>query len=190
VIARFEAAERKQPSPPGAVVFYGSSTIVRWDLSRWFPSLPAVNRGFGGSQMADARYFAPRVILPLRPKVVVVYSGDNDLAAGQTPQQIAAEFRRLVSIIHGKSPQTRIICLGIKPSRARAHLLDAQREANRLLREICQADPRLEFLDTEPLMLRPDGSLREELLADDGLHLSQEGYRVWSEALRPLLSEK
>lgn len=187
VIQRFEQAESEKPSPKGAVVFYGSSTIVRWDLSRHFPNVVTVNRGFGGSQMADARYFAQRVVLPLKPRIVVVYSGDNDLAAGQTPESVVREFRALVDKIHSQLPETRVICLGVKPSIARAHLLERQRETNRLLRQVCEKDPRLRFVDTEQLMLREDGSIRSELLSADGLHLSEEGYRLWSEAIRPLL---
>ena len=190
VIAKFEAQEKVNPSPPGGTVFYGSSTIVRWDLKKYFPELVAINRGFGGSQMADARYFVGRVVIPLRPRAVVVYSGDNDLARGETPEKIAAEFRELCRLIHSQLPQTRIIVLGVKPSLARAHLLEKQRTVNQMLRAICESDPPLHFVDTEKVMLRADGSIREELLAEDGLHLSEEGYRVWSEALRPLLAEK
>jgi lysophospholipase L1-like esterase len=190
VIAKFEAQEKVDPSPPGGIVFYGSSTIVRWDLKKYFPDLVAINRGFGGSQMADARYFVGRVVIPLRPKTVVVYSGDNDLARGDTPEKIAAEFRELCRLIHAQLPETRIIVLGVKPSLARAHLLEKQRTVNRLLQKLCENDPRLRFVDTEKLMLRADGSIRKELLAADGLHLSEEGYRLWTETLRPLLAEK
>ena len=189
-IAKFEAQERVNPSPPGGVVFFGSSTIVLWDLKKYFPELPAINRGFGGSQMADARYYVGRAVMPLRPRVVVVYSGDNDLAAGKSPEDIAAEFRDLCRLIHSQLPETRIIVLGVKPSLARAHLLEKQRMVNRLLRTQCERDPRLRFVDTERLMLGADGTIRKELLAKDGLHLNEEGYRVWTEALRPLLVEK
>ncbi len=188
-IAKFEVAEASNPSPKEGIVFYGSSTIVRWDLDRHFPGLVTINRGFGGSQMADARYFAKRVVVPLKPRVLVVYSGDNDLAAGKNPEDIAREFRTLVQIIHQHLPKTQIICLGVKPSLARAHLLEKQRETNRWLQQICEGDPRLIYVDTESLMLREDGSVRSDLLAKDGLHLSEEGYRVWSRVLRAELAK-
>jgi lysophospholipase L1-like esterase len=112
------------------------------------------------------------------------------LARGDTPEKIAAEFRELCRLIHAQLPETRIIVLGVKPSLARAHLLEKQRTVNRLLQKLCENDPRLRFVDTEKLMLRADGSIRKELLAADGLHLSEEGYRLWTETLRPLLAEK
>src|SRR5690606_7706904 len=53
-IAKFEQQDEAQPPVKGGVVFVGSSSIVRWDLKKAFPDLPAINRGFGGSQLADS----------------------------------------------------------------------------------------------------------------------------------------
>src|ERR1700677_4985783 len=79
--------------------FVVSSTIRFWDLHKSFPELNAVNRGFGGSQLADSVYFAPRIVLKYEPRTVVLYAGDNDLAAGKTPDQVAADFRAFTRLI-------------------------------------------------------------------------------------------
>src|SRR4051812_13445901 len=54
-IKKFEAADRQTPPPPNGVVFIGSSSIVRWDLPKYFsePGPKAINRGFGGTVAAD-----------------------------------------------------------------------------------------------------------------------------------------
>jgi lysophospholipase L1-like esterase len=189
-IAAFEKKDQTSPPAPGGVVFVGSSTIVRWNLTESFPSVPCVNRGFGGSQMADAAHFADRIIVPYKPRVVVVYSGDNDLAAKKTPEQVVADFKVLARKVHAARPETRIVCLAIKPSPARWSLFDTQKEANRLLMEFCRADKRLQFVDIVPAMLKSDGQPDEDFFVQDKLHLSAKGYAVLAKLLGPHIEDQ
>src|SRR5204862_2402388 len=79
-IQAFEAADKKQPPPEGAVLFTGASGIRMWKtLAADFPDQKVINRGFGGSEMADATYFAERIVIPYKPRVVVVQAGGNDI---------------------------------------------------------------------------------------------------------------
>ena len=78
---RFEAADKQTPPPKDAVLFVGSSSIRLWDLKKSFPDLVAINRGFGGSQMSDAARHARRLINVYKPRLIVLYEGDNDLNA-------------------------------------------------------------------------------------------------------------
>src|SRR5262249_37748891 len=68
---KFEAADKQAPPPQSGVVFVGSSSIVRWDLAKYFPELgpKAINRGFGGSVSADATYYADRIVTPYKPRI-------------------------------------------------------------------------------------------------------------------------
>jgi lysophospholipase L1-like esterase len=151
--------------------------------------LDALNRGFGGSQLADVAALADRVVTPYKPRLVIVYAGDNDIAAGKTPEQVVAAYQKLVEKIHGQLPEARIAFISIKPSLRRWHLIEQIRHANRSIAELAAADERLEFVDIEPVMLGPDGLPRKELFRDDGLHLNAAGYEVWAERLRPVLKE-
>ena len=81
-IEKFEAEDKAHPPVKGGIVFIGASSIVRWNLAESFPDLKAVNRGFGGSEMADSARYASRVVLPHAPRIVVLYPGENDLARG------------------------------------------------------------------------------------------------------------
>jgi len=63
-IRAFEAKDRKQAPAKGGIVFVGSSSIVLWDLPKSFPGLDAINRGFGGSQLADSVRYANRIVIP------------------------------------------------------------------------------------------------------------------------------
>ena len=93
-IFAFEAADKASPPPQGAVLFIGSSSIRFWkSLAKDFPQYNVINRGFGGSQIADSTYYADRIVIPYRPSVIILHAGSNDLAAGKTPRQVYDDFR-------------------------------------------------------------------------------------------------
>jgi lysophospholipase L1-like esterase len=186
-INAFEAWDRQNSVPTGAVLFVGSSSIRMWKTAESFPDLPVINRGFGGSVITDATHFAPRIVVKYRPRVIVFYSGDNDIAAGMSPQKVFDDFRAFAELIHKKLPETRIIFLPIKPSLARWNKWPQMQEANALVAELANTDDRLDVVDTATPMLGADGQPRSELFLDDGLHMNEEGYAVWNEILAPAL---
>ncbi len=186
-IRAFETRDRLAPPPRGGIVFVGSSSIRLWPLARSFPHLPAINRGFGGSFVSDSVAFAPRIVIPYRPAAVVLYAGDNDLAAGKTPEQVRDDYAAFARLIHGALPAARIAYISIKPSIARWGLIEKIRAANALIREAAAKDERLFFVDVEPAMLGADGQPRRDLLAEDGLHLNAAGYAAWTKLLAPHL---
>jgi lysophospholipase L1-like esterase len=189
-IAGFEKMDQIAPPEKGGIVFVGSSSIVLWKIKDYFSDLPIIQRGFGGSQLADSVHFAPRIVTKYEPKTVVVYAGDNDLAGGKSPETVAADFDAFVKVVHEKLPETRIIYIAVKPSIARWKLIDKVHQTNALIAAACAKDEkRLVFLDIAPLMLGADGKPDPELFVKDGLHMSPAGYKKWSDALRPLLTE-
>jgi lysophospholipase L1-like esterase len=186
-IAAFEQRDKDKPPPKNAVLFVGSSTIRRWDLPKSFPGLDTINRGFGGSQLADAVYFAPRIILKYQPCLVVLYAGDNDLAAGKSPEQVFADFQAFVKVVRQGLPRTTLLYLAIKPSIRRWALIDKIRKTNALIEEQCQKEEGVVFIDPGKAMLGDDRKPRPELFVQDGLHLSEKGYALWVSFLKPYL---
>ena len=186
-VAAFEEADHVSPPPKGEIVFVGSSTIHRWDTATYFPDLKIINRGIDGTELSDALRYVDRLVLRYEPRLVVVYAGDNDIAAGRLSEQISVDFERFVRAVHSKLPQTRILYIGIKPSPLRWLQIDRMRLANDVIRTICQRDDRLAFLDFDNLMLGWDEKPRRDLFVEDGLHLSPLGYQVWTAVLRPFL---
>lgn len=188
-IRAYEAADAKERPAPGGVLFVGSSSIRLWTtLAKDFPDLPVINRGFGGSQIADSTHYAGRIALPYKPKTIVLYAGDNDIAAGNSPEQVLADFQAFVETVRAKLPDTRILFIAIKPSTARWHLIDKIRQANRLIREFATAGEKLGYIDIFTPMLGDDGKPRAELLAPDGLHLSEKGYALWQKVVAAALN--
>lgn len=180
-IAAFEKQDAENPPPKNGVLFVGSSSIRLWNLERSFPGRGFINRGFGGSEIADSNHFADRLILKHEPKVVVLYAGDNDLAKMKSPEQVAEDFATFAKAIHARLPKTRILYIAIKPSIRRWNLIDNVRSANAKIAAQCAADDRLEFVDIAAPMLNDEGMPRPELFVKDGLHLSEEGYKLWTE---------
>ncbi|MBV9926793.1 MAG: hypothetical protein JOZ96_17370 [Acidobacteria bacterium] len=187
-IRKFEEADRLNPPPEGAVLFIGSSSIRLWQtLAEDFPGSKVINRGFGGSQLADSVLYAERIVVPYRPRMVVLYAGDNDLADGKTPQQVFEDYKAFVSRVRQKLPRTKIAFLSIKPSPARAALLPKVREANELVKAYASRGKRLIYIDVFTPMLGGEGMPRPELFGPDKLHMNQEGYRLWKAVVAPYL---
>jgi len=183
------AAFANQSFPAHPVLFTGSSTIALWNtLAEDFPDLPVVNRGFGGSQLSDSVYHFDSVVLPLAPRAVVLYAGDNDIAFEKTPARVAEYFQTFAQLMQTHLPQTPLFFLSIKPSPFRWFLRNEVREANSKIEAICRDKQHLHFVNIEPCLLNKSQLPRAELYVEDELHLSPEGYALVKGVLAPFLA--
>lgn len=186
----FGAADRTNPPPHDAVLFIGSSSIRKWtNAPTQFPEHHIINRGFGGSHLSDSVAFVERIVLPYRPRVVLLYAGDNDIAAGKSPEEVVADFKTFVAKIHAALPETRITFLAIKPSPSRMKFFEQTKSANRLIREFIAGNPNLDYVDVFTPMLAADGQPRAELFVSDRLHLNDDGYKLWAGIVGPVLDK-
>jgi lysophospholipase L1-like esterase len=187
-IDRFEAADRAHFPARGSIVFAGSSSIARWEtLDKDFASIRVLNRGIGGYTLHENVQSFDRIILPYKPPIIVLYSGENDLTEGRTPNDVFQDFRTFVSLVHAKLPATRVVYVSIKPSIARWALTDSIRAANRLIRDYVGKDKTLQYIDVFTPMLDASGQVRRELFVEDGLHMNASGYAIWRKLILPTL---
>ena len=187
-IAAMDAADRTSPPPKGEVLFIGSSTIRMWkSLPQDYPEHRVINRGFGGSQIVDATHFAPRLIFPHAPRVIFLRSGGNDINAGKSPDQVFADYKDFVAVIHAKLPQTEIIYIGLAPTIARIKEVEKGNVLNTLIKEYAAKNPLLKFVDCADLSVGGDGKPRADLFLPDKLHFSDAGYKLLAERVRPFL---
>ena len=184
-IAAFRRQDERAPPPKRGLLFVGSSSIRRWDLARHFPARAAIRRGVDGAHVAQFVRNAEELVLRHEPRTVVLYAGENDLADGKTPRQVATDFRSFARAVHESLPKAKIIFISVKASRRAWILAGLARRTNGLVEEICRRDDRLIYVDVFTPMLGEDGHPREELFRQDGLHLSEEGYRLWTSLLQP-----
>lgn len=190
-VAEFNERRSADALKTRPVVFFGSSSIRLWHtLETDFPNVTLLNLGFGGSTMSQCASVFQRIVLPARPRALVFYAGDNDLAKNHTPEAVERAFRDLVRQADAFLPGVPIAYIAIKPSPSRWHLQERIRQTNRLIAQAI-ADARkggkqTHYVDIFPKMLTHDGRPRPELFVQDMLHMNRDGYRIWVEELRPV----
>lgn len=124
-----------------------------------------------------------------RPRAVVLYAGDNDLdeRTGKSAADVVRDFQTFVGLVHAAVPDARIYYVAIKPSRMRWARWPEQAKANAEIAGLCAGDPRLAFLDIATPMLASGEPPARELFMFDGLHLSEQGYALWTSVVKPRL---
>lgn len=183
------ASDASNPPPQHGVLFIGSSSIRMWStLAQDFPGIPVVNRGFGGSRIADSTRNTDRLVAPYHPALVVLYAGDNDIAEQRTPAQVIGDFKAFVARQRRDSPHLPIVFISIKPSVARVALWPKMRDANEGIRQWANTQSKVIYIDVATKMLDANGRPRPELLLADGLHMQRTGYAIWVDALNPVLA--
>ena len=187
-IAAFEHADAQTPPPKGAIVFVGSSSIRLWKtLAEDFPQHRVLNRGFGGSEIADSVHFADRIVLPYEPRMIVLYAGGNDLNNGRPPAEVFADFKAFTAKLRAKLPETEIDYISSAGNPARWAQVENVKALNGLIAAFIKEQPHMKFIDVFPRMLGDDGLPRPGIFVADKLHMNAEGYKLWTEIVRPFL---
>jgi lysophospholipase L1-like esterase len=177
-------------SKPNSIVFYGSSSIRFWstlvnDFSN--TQLNVINRGFGGSTLEQCSQQLKRIILPLEPRLLILYAGENDLFENQTAITVQSNFRQFIQTTRRFSPVLPIVYISIKPSPSRLNLLHEQNYTNHLIREDIQTMENVYYIDIFNSMLTANHLPRSELFLEDNLHLNEQGYAIWTRAIQDYL---
>ena len=187
-ISRIEERELASPFKAGGVVFTGSSSIKRWaTLARDFPGVNLTNRGFGGSQLSDLIAYFDRVVLPGKPSQIVIYSGTNDVNAGESPEQVLGDFAMLCGMIEREMPDTKIALISAAPNPKRWHLREDYEKLNTIVARYC-ARMGYEFIDVWTPMMGKDGKPSRDIYVEDQLHMNTAGYVMWRKIVAPYLA--
>ena len=191
-IAAFAAADSVSPPPTGATLCIGSSSLRMWQptMAADLAPLTVIPRGFGGSTMYDVLHYSSRIVLPYRPKTILLYEGDNDIDFGISPARFMNLFDDFTALVHERLPRTRLYVLSIKPCPFRWHLWPRMQQTNRLLRAACDDDPLSTYIDVATPMLGADGRPLPHIFLEDDLHMNAAGYEIWARTVKPILAEK
>ncbi len=186
----FSKTDLSEPPPKHAILLIGSSSFTYWkDVASYFPRRVFINRAFGGSSLIHQIEFVEKVVYPYNPKQILIYCGENDIAASQmvTADSVLNRFVRLHQLIRKKYPAVRISFVSIKPSPVRAEFLSTIITANKLIADFCKRNKKTDFIDVFSSMLNTDGKPMEELFIADRLHMNPKGYLIWSKVITPYL---
>ena len=186
-IQRFAELDRENPPPACPILFVGSSSIRMWSsLEADMAPLPVLNRGFGGSKIREVNLYFDRIVTPYRPRAIVFYAGENNLDAGESPDEVAAQFRQFLKLKRERLGNTPLFYVSAKPSKLRFTQLDRQRRLNSAVRSLPGKD--LIFIDVASSMMN-GGQLRD-IYVEDGLHMNVAGYAIWTGLVRKALADR
>jgi lysophospholipase L1-like esterase len=189
-IQAFKKQDSIEMPVPHSILFIGSSSFTKWtDVKDYFPGYSIINRGFGGSTLLDQIRYVNDDVFPYHPKEIVIYCGENDLAASDkvTGEQVYGRFVTLFNLIRKKLPNVPIVFISLKPSPSRWQLRQKMTVANNKIKMFLSTRKNAAFVDVYHKMLGPDGQPRKEIYLDDNLHMNAKGYAIWQKELQPHL---
>lgn len=189
-VLAYEAADRATPPPQGAILLAGDSQFFRWktvpeDLSGY----TVVNRGIDSFQTSDLLQYTDRLVLPHKPRMIILHVGGNDVHNGKTPERLLADFQTFVAKVRAVLPGVPIAFSSITPGPGRWDEAGRRKAANKLLKDYIATQPGLHFIDLWDAMLTADGKPREDIWVEDRVHPNHAGYLIRVKIMRPLLGE-
>lgn len=194
-VQRHEAINARVAQGNVDLVFIGDSITQGWEgngkqvWKEFYEKRNAANLGIGGDRTQHVMWRLDNGNLKgIQPKLAVVMIGTNNSRVNQ-PEEIAEGVQRIVEQLKTKTPETKILVLGIFPRGATA--ADPMRQVNEKTNSIIAKlndPPQVHYLDIGKAFLEEDGSLSQEIMPDL-LHLSEKGYRIWAESIESKVAE-
>ncbi|MGO4533492.1 GDSL-type esterase/lipase family protein [Leifsonia sp. 2MCAF36] len=170
------------------ILLSGSSFFERWTTSGDdLAPLITANIGIGGTRAGDHIAYLDRMVLPRRPRVLVLYIGSNDISGApfftKSADRTVDLIMEYIQRVQRALPETRIYYVAITEAPQRARVRSEIQKANRRLAAESQSGG-FRFIDTSQALLRADGSMNRDLFGPDRLHFNERGYRVFASAVR------
>jgi len=190
-IQNFKKQDSVSFPPRNAILLIGSSSFTKWtDVQDYFPGYTIVNRGFGGSTLLDEIRYVNDIVFPYKPKQIIIYCGENDLASSDTvtAAMVFDRFKQLFQLIRYKT-EAPIAYISMKPSPSRRHLFPKMREGNQLIKDFLATQKNTAFIDVHQKMLDSTGEPMPEIFLDDSLHMNAKGYAIWKKEMEPYMQK-
>jgi len=166
------------------VAFYGSSTMRLWsDFPRHFRDKDAINLGFGGATLEACVYYFERIILPHKPRSLVIYAGDNDIGNHYDCNKVVELYIELLQKVDRHLPGIPVTLLSIKCSPARLKMRQTIEKTNLQLERLAKTRPNTKYIDLFSTLLDQQGDIKENLFEGDRLHLNNKAYELWTKDL-------
>ena len=189
-INEFKRLDKENFPEKGKILFTGSSSIRFWDsLEEDMEPLQVLNRGFGGAQISHVIYHFEEIIKPYNPRAIVFFCGTNDLTALKTPKEAMNDFKNFLNLVRNEFGNIKVYVIGIKPTVDRLYLDEEERIFNSLISSLADGDAYIEYINIWDSMLNQDGTRMPELFIEDGLHMNEKGYEVWTKKVRESLGK-
>lgn len=189
-IQNFKKLDLENPPAKNAILLVGSSSFTKWtDVANYFPDKTIINRGFGGSRLTDLNDYAEDLLNPYQPKQIIIYCGENDFADNDKLKAdvVVERFKTFYKKIRAKFPKIEVDYISIKYSPSREKLWPQMKEANKKIADFMKKQPNADFIDITKVMQDKNGNVRKDLFVEDMLHMTPEGYRLWTSVMNPYM---
>lgn len=193
------AVKRQQPRilfvGDSLIHFFGGEKFDRQALrgqavwNEYYAPRNAGNLGCGWDRTENVLWrLQHHAVDGIRPQVVILMIGTNNIPLADTPADIAAGITAIVAELHQRLPASRILLLGILPqSEKPGWKRDKITAVNRSIAKL-DGTQNVTFLDIGAAFLTPDGLIKADLMPGF-LHPNEKGYRAWAEAMEPTLKK-
>ena len=180
----------KLPVTSKDIVFLGNSITDGGEWNELLANPRVKNRGISGDRSS---WMLDRLdpIVGGQPRKLFLLIGTNDLAAGVSPEEVAANIGKLLDRFAEESPWTKIYVQSILPvngvdtkAKAKNHWKKGAEiiEANKLIEALCEGRKNVLYIDVYSALVDQKGML-DKRYTNDGLHLMGEGYLAWKEVI-------
>ena len=177
-IQNLEKSIENQKDLIDPIVFYGSSTIRLWKgMKNDFNGLNVINLGFGGALIKDLSKNFSRLFRKIKPSVIVLYLGGNDLTLGYSAEKIVKKIRKFLELVFKNYPNIKIINMSIKPSFERINDIKKIEKINSLMTAESSRNKNLIQLNFYEKIINK-GVINQSLYLRDGLHFNDLGYKI------------
>ncbi len=188
-IQAFRKTDQTSRIPKKAILFLGSSSFTYWnDVNDYFPTKTIVNRAFGGSRLLDLNRYSDELLDPYKPKQIVIYCGENDIATDNpAPAEVLERFKTFFGKIRQKYPKVPVAYVSIKYSPSREQFWPQMKELNQMIEAYLKTQKKAEYIDITTVMNGENGKVRTDIFKEDMLHMKPEGYRLWTKVMAKYL---
>ncbi len=169
-----------------SIIFLGDSQVSRWKMAPSFGSLPILNRGISGDWALKALDRFDKDVLKLKPKLLVLLIGTNDLEHGQSIEAILDNIEIMLEKAHEQ--KIKVILCSLLP-------VTGKYIKDRPLNDILKINNNLkglslkhaaDYVDFHSQLINKEGKFIQDLTSD-GLHPSRSGYLKMTKILFPYL---
>ena len=191
-IKKLEALDAKEKPNKNALLFVGSSYVRLWEgLNKDIAPYQTINRGFGGSKLNEVAYYIERLVYGHTFRGIVLYVGNDIVGSKQdkTPLQDVELVKYITKKIRVKFPTTPIFWNQISPSEKRWAVWDKISEANQMIKQFCEANEQVYYIESAAPFLGADGKPIASLFRDDKLHYNEKGYVIWGNIVKKSLDK-
>ena len=179
---------------PDGIVFIGDSLTQRYPLSDFYPNMPIYNRGIDGDTTLGVLKRLDVSVFALKPAVVVLQIGTNDLQVTELPLEATVEnIQTIIKKIHHRLPHTTILLVSLYPVNETPDKLiekivvgPRQNKDLQWINDHIKEIKNVQYVDVYPSLLDATGNL-EMRFTKEGLHLSLNGYAQVTDIIKPVL---